>query len=98
VHRTIRELVMTYFDSYYNVQRRKTLRSFTRPLNLAAFDRYDWVNDDATMFKIDRKLDALRRVPLLSPAMARGLTPVDERTYAAGLTNANPEGLFTPEK
>ena len=39
VYRNVRELVMSYFEHYYNVHREKTLRGFTRPLDLKAFDR-----------------------------------------------------------
>jgi hypothetical protein len=96
IHRTMRELMLSYFEQYYNVKRQKTLRTYTRPLNLAAYDRHDWLNDDDTMFRIDRKLDALKRIPLLSPAMIRGLLPVDERSYHSGLSGANPDGLYAP--
>src|SRR3990172_9278269 len=42
VYRSLRELVMTYFDVFYNVDGLKTLRAYTRPLNLSAYDRLDW--------------------------------------------------------
>ena len=39
IYRTLRELVMSYFEQYTNVERKKTLRSYTVPLNLKAFDK-----------------------------------------------------------
>ena len=39
VYRTLRELVMSYFEHYFNLQREKSLRNYSRPVNLARFDR-----------------------------------------------------------
>ena len=35
VYRTIRELVMSYFDDYYNWDGERTLRAYSRPTSLA---------------------------------------------------------------
>jgi len=34
VYRTLRELAMSYFEHYYNLKREKTLRNYSRPVNL----------------------------------------------------------------
>ena len=39
VYATIRELAMSYFEHYYNPAGEKTLRAYSRPVNLARFDR-----------------------------------------------------------
>src|SRR5271169_3369046 len=39
IHRTLRELILSYFEQYYNIRGEKTLRKFTVPLNLSSFDR-----------------------------------------------------------
>ena len=45
VYRSVRELVMSYFDGYINLRGERTLRAFSRPVNLARFDRShpDWM-------------------------------------------------------
>ena len=43
VYRTLRELVMSYFEHYYNLRREKTLRNYSRPVNLRRFDRIGWM-------------------------------------------------------
>ncbi len=96
VYRTLRELVMSYFEPYYNVARKKTLRSYARPLDLSAFDCHRWQSCDAAMERIAQRLDALRRIELLSPPMAVALSPIDERSYQAGLRGSDPAGLFVP--
>ena len=98
VFRNLRELVMSYFEQYYNVEREKTLRGYTVPLNLEEYDAFDWMTSDASMERIADRTDAIRRYSLLSPEMIAGLSLVDERLYGAGLQGADEAGLFKPAK
>jgi hypothetical protein len=94
VYRTIRELVMSYFEPYYNLAAERTLRAFVGPLNLRAFDRHDWVRHPEAMDVIGDRLDRMTKRSILSPSMVRALTPVDKRTYTAGLLGSNAKGLY----
>jgi hypothetical protein len=96
VYRTLRELVISYFEHYYNTAREKTLRSYTRPLNLAAFDRHEWLTRDETMDLIAERLSAMRRTAVLTRRMIEGLSLMDDRSYRAGLAGSDPAGLFVP--
>jgi hypothetical protein len=96
IHRTLRELVLSYFEQFYNVSKEKTLRKYTVPLNLQRFDAVNWMSSDERLDDIGVRLDEIRKVQLITPAMARRLSPVDERSYKAGLLGANWEGLYKP--
>ncbi len=96
VYRTLRELVMSYFEHYYNVRREKTLSSYTMPLNLKMFDKLNWMVSDEPLETIVQRLDKMRRVPVLTETMIARLSPVDERSYQAGLLGANEAGLYKP--
>jgi hypothetical protein len=96
IFRNLRELVLSYFEQYYNIEGEKTLRGYTAPLNLKAFDRLDWMISDTSLEKIAERLDSLRKFDILTPPMVAGLSPVDERLYASGLQGANESGLFKP--
>lgn len=98
VFRTLRELMLSYFEDFYNVVREKTLRSYSAPLDLAAFDRLGWETNDAALEVIATRLDSARHFPVLSPRQAAGLAAVDERRYTAGLMGSNPDGLYKPPK
>ena len=98
VYRNLRELVMSYFESYYNIAGEKTLIGYTAPLNLHRFDHDDWFVNDAAMDAIAEGLDCSRKYKILTPAMARQLSAVDKRSYHAGLLGANRKGLFHPNK
>jgi hypothetical protein len=94
VYRTIRELVMSYFEQYYNLEREKTLRGYTGPLNLKRFDRLNWMMADETMELIAQRTEAIRRVMLIDAEMEKRLSLVDERSYQAGLTGSDPNGIY----
>ncbi len=93
VYRDLRELVMSYFEHYYNLQREKTLRGYTRPLDLKAFDHAHWMTSDETMHRIAVKLDRSRRYGIITRAMARRLSPLDDRSFSAGIYGTNEAGL-----
>ena len=96
VYRTIRELVMSYFEQYYNIEREKTLRGYTGPLNLNRFDPLNWMTADETMELIAQRTEKIRRVMLIDAQMEKRLSPVDERSYQAGLLGSDPRGLYNP--
>jgi hypothetical protein len=96
IYRDLRELVMSYFEQFYSVERKKTLRSYTVPLNLKAFDKLSWMTSDEPLERIGERLDEVRKVPLLTQRMIAGLSRVDELSYHTGLVGANKEGLYKP--
>lgn len=98
VYRSLRELVMSYFDGFFNVNGVRSLRSYTVPLDLSQFDRWNWMGSDEALDRIARRTDRLRRYPLLSPRMIEGLSRVDRRSYEAGLMGANRAGLYRPAR
>src|SRR5580693_4221761 len=56
VYRTLRELVMSYFEHYYNLRREKTLRNYSRPVNLRRFDRIDWMTAEDDVWAVPEYL------------------------------------------
>ncbi len=92
VYASVRELAMSYFEPYYNLAREHTLVGYTGPLSLAPFDRLRWTVSDEHLERTER----VRRIELITPAMHGRLTPVDERSYQAGLLGSDAAGLFKP--
>jgi len=88
VYRTIRELVMSYFEHYYNLEGEKTLRAYSRPVDLSRFDSINWMTSEEDLWEIGRYLCAIPHRNILTPEMARSLCRTDERLYAAGLVGA----------
>lgn len=94
IFRSPRELVLSYFELYYNTAREKTLAGYTKPLPIRRFDHLPWITEDPPLYDIADALDAQPRYHLLTAAMARGLEPVDRRSYQAGLQGSNARGLY----
>jgi hypothetical protein len=88
VYRTIRELVMSYFDDYYNWDGERTLRAFSRPVSLAGFDRIGWMTAEEDVWPLVEHLTTVRHTRLFSPAAARHLPDLDRRSYESGLFGA----------
>ena len=85
VYRSLRELVMSYFEHYFNLKREKTLRRYSRPVNLARFDPIGWMTEEDDVWAIPDHLCTIPHWPLLSPRTAPTLGRVDSRLFAAGL-------------
>jgi hypothetical protein len=72
------------------------MRGYTTPLNLNAFNKFNWLTDDAAMDKIADRLGEIKQFKVLTPAQVRNLSPVDPRSLKAGLLGVNESGLYTP--
>jgi len=85
VYRSLRELVMSYFEHYFNLRREKTLRNYSRPVNLARFDRIGWMTAEEDLWAINDHLAQLPHTALIKDVARRRLARVDDRLFAAGL-------------
>ncbi len=94
IYSTVRDLVLSYFEQYYNVAGMKTLRGYTKPFNLARMDKTGWMYNDDGMDAIERASYAWEKVTLFSPELISTFISVDERSRKAGLLGANEAGLF----
>ena len=94
VFRSLRELVMSYFEQFFNVAGEKTLRGYTVPLDLSAFDELNWTTCDPPLDRIADRLGEIRKYHILTADMISSLSPVDERSRQAGLSGASEAGLY----
>jgi hypothetical protein len=83
VYETLRELVMSYFEFYFNSRRRRTLREYSIPLNLTRFNARNWMEKDQTAEAVSDALDRTRHMRLFPQRMARKLTRVDPWLFKA---------------
>jgi len=82
VYRSPRELVMSYFHEYTNKQR-KSLRSYSLPIDLRRFPTEMWVTNDEECWEVGAALCDVKHFRILSPAQARRLLPRDETELRA---------------
>ena len=72
---------MSYFNIYFNMRRERTLRTFSRPVNLARFDAQAWMTTEDPIWFIVNYLFEIHHYKLLRPAMVKRLHRVDERLF-----------------
>jgi hypothetical protein len=84
IHRTIRDLVLSYVENYFNLRREKTLRRYSDPVDLARFDRRHWMTSEDDLWDIPEYLVGVHHHTLLTAAQIRALSHVDRRLFAAG--------------
>jgi hypothetical protein len=88
VYRTVRELVMSYFEDYFNWDGDRTLRAYSRPLSLARFDRINWMTAEDDLWPVIDWLTVAHHTPLVPRRVANALPRVDRRSYRAGVLGA----------
>jgi len=97
VYRSLRELVMSYFEDFFNVDGIRTLRYHTRPINLKKFDRVDWMNNSAGVDWLEKYLKTAKLIPVIDSVQAARLSLMDTRSIEAGTLGLNPEGTYKPK-
>jgi hypothetical protein len=80
VYRTLRELALSYFNVYFNLRGERTLRRYSRPVNLARFDSFQWATTEKNIWFIAEYLCEIPHRSLLKRGMEKDLTRVDART------------------
>lgn len=98
VYRSVRELIMSYFDFYFNTNGEKSLRSYSIPFNLTCFNKRNWATTDEDLEYIGNKIETLHHFPVISGKMIGKLNSAGEYMLKAGLLGADEEGLYKPDK
>lgn len=96
VYRSLRELVMSYFDFYFNINGDKSLRLYSKPLDLTVYNHRNWMTTDEDLEFIGDKLESMHHFPVISDQMIAGLIRATESMMKAGMLGSNEEGLFRP--
>ena len=97
VYRTLRELVMSYFDFYFNIAGEKSLRSYSVPLDLTIYNSRHWATTDEDLEYIGDKLEMMRHYPVIDKKMVRNLKKASDIMLKAGMLGSVEEGLYKPK-
>lgn len=77
VYKSIRELVMSYFHEYTLENGTKTLRKYSRPLNLEIFGK-DWSTSEEDLWDIDEELGKIKHYNIAPKDTLKKLRPTDD--------------------
>ncbi len=83
VYKNIRELVMSYFHEYFLDSGLKTLREYSKPLNLNIFEK-NWEVMEGDLWGIDQELDKIKHYDIASKKILKKLRKADEIEIKAG--------------
>ncbi len=98
VYKSIRELVMSYFDFYFNTLGEKSLHSYSNPVDLSKYDKNNWMTSESDLEFIGNDLFKIHHHIILTPAMKRNLTYADSELVDLCFAGSVQEGLFVPKK
>jgi hypothetical protein len=93
IHRSLRELAISFFPQYVK-RRRKTLRTYSVPVDLRRFDPALWVTHTGFCHDVVDALTASRHFAILPPGVGNAdLRPIDEiEDRSNGLKQFPPPG------
>lgn len=76
IHKTIRELAISYFEDFF-LEGVKTMRGYSMPVNLARFDKNNWMTTTESLSFIEDYLFKIKHKMLLNGTMIKNLRKVD---------------------
>ena len=87
-------LGLSYFEGFFNQYGKRTMRSFTEPVDLERFEDRGWRFSERTLLYIDRAIDDAPKAWTLPRGRVSQLSRVGELLRSAGLLGAKREGLW----
>jgi hypothetical protein len=98
VYRDLHELAISYFEDYYAINLERSLRGYTRPLDLTRFDSTGWMWDEEAVKLVVRRFYRSQPIPLFPEAAAARLTRADERSFRAASLGTDFEWVYGVRK
>lgn len=99
VYKSLRELVMTYFEHYVSIHQEKVLSGYTRPLDASRYTHLSWAWDEAGANRLYyQHFYGRKAIPLITKRMAKRLSPVTDRVYEAETLHTNLNESFGNRK
>jgi len=77
IYKNIRELVMSYFHEYFLDNGKKTLRQYSKPLDLNIFEK-GWETEEGDLWGIDEELDKIRHYDIAPKKIFKKLRLADK--------------------
>jgi hypothetical protein len=84
VYKTIRELVLSYFHEYFDKNGFKTLRRYSRPVDLSRFDKRGWMTNEKDNWFVAQHLVEVKHYNLLTRSQVATLRKADAIEIEAG--------------
>ncbi len=89
-----RELVMSYFDFFFNTKSRYSLLGFTKPVDLNFYNHWEWRTSDADLNDMGLEISHRPHQKLLKLSELKKLPRVNPKVTQACFLGADESGLF----
>ncbi len=78
IYKTIRELALSFFHEYFLDTGKKTLREYSKPLNLSHFNKLAWRTTEKDISPIAEYLDTVKHYLILNTQQIKNLRKADK--------------------
>ncbi len=93
-YQDVRELVMSYFDFYFNTKGKLALYGYSNPINLNRYNSWSWRTTDNDLMEMGMAFNDLTHYELADTRKLVKLKPVSKRLQDACFLGADPNGLY----
>jgi hypothetical protein len=90
-------LGLSYFDGFFNLYGKRTMRAFTESIELEPFEPRGWRFADDDLPYVDEAIDNAPRAWKLPRRLIKTMDQVSDALREAGLLGSNPAGLWRPK-
>lgn len=94
VFKSPRELVMSYFELFFNLRKQKNLREYSDPFPLPSLTVLDWECNPRSIQHFLKNLSQIRHHRILLPDHEKTLRKVDDRLFASQMVGVNMKGAY----
>lgn len=94
VFRNVRELVMSYFEFYFNLRGQKSLYAYTDPIDLNRYNHWNWRTSDDDLDKMGQTFSDETHYELIGLRQLKKLPIVQKNIQDACFLGADPDGLY----
>lgn len=93
-YRSVRELVMSYFDFYFTPQGKLSLYGYSNPINLNSYNKWNWRTSDEDLTEMGMSFAEETHYEIIEEKKLKSQVSVEKRLLDACLLGTNPEGLY----
>lgn len=93
-YKNVHELVMSYFDFYFNTKRKLALYGYSNPINLNRYNSWNWRTTDDDLMEMGMSFNDLTHYELISLKQLKALPAVPKKLLDACFLGADISGLY----
>jgi hypothetical protein len=94
IYKSIRELVMSYFEFYFNLNGQKSLYAYSDPIDLNKYNSWGWRTTDDNLVELGKSFNDIDHFELIGQKELKRLPKVKKSLIDACFLGANQDGLY----